>query len=77
MAINTNPSSRRALLAAAAGGTVALVAESLARPLPPGFRSYSAREALGSPRVSTNEAPKWVNWTDCHRYHGDAHSVLT
>jgi len=34
MAINTNPSSRRALLAAAAGGTVALVAESLARPLP-------------------------------------------
>jgi hypothetical protein len=33
MAINTNPSSRRALLAAAAGGTVALVAESLARPL--------------------------------------------
>jgi hypothetical protein len=34
MAVNTNPSSRRALLAAAAGGTVALVAESLARPLP-------------------------------------------
>lgn len=34
MAINRNPSSRRALLAAAAGGTVALVAESLARPLP-------------------------------------------
>ena len=34
MAINTNPSSRRALLAAAAGGTVALVAESLVRPLP-------------------------------------------
>jgi len=33
MAINTSPSSRRALLAAAAGGTVALVAESLARPL--------------------------------------------
>jgi hypothetical protein len=33
MVINTNPSSRRALLAAAAGGTVALVAESLARPL--------------------------------------------
>jgi len=43
----------------------------------PGFRSCWAQEALGSPLLSTNEAPKWVNWTDWHRYHGDAHSVLT
>ncbi len=28
----------------------------------PGFRSYSAREALGSPLVSTNETPKGANW---------------
>jgi len=53
MAINTNPSSRRALLAAAAGGTVALVAESLARPL--AARAHDADDVrLGGENVSAS-----------------------
>jgi hypothetical protein len=53
MAINTNPSSRRALLAAAAGGTVALVAESFARPL--AARAHDADDVLlGGVNVSAS-----------------------
>jgi DDE superfamily endonuclease len=36
-----------------------------------------AQEALGSARLSTNGARKWVRRAGRHRYHGDAHIVLT
>jgi hypothetical protein len=61
MAINTNPSSRRALLAAAAGGTAAFLAESLARPQP--ARAHDIEDVrLGG--ANESESPTVLsNWT--------------